>query len=400
MLHAKTELNHSFTTLGKTIEELKKCKQEYGTKFLCPVCNTRVILKIGKKKIPHFSHLPDVACKITKGGESAEHLNGKKILYETIKFHEEQTQLEYYLSEINQVVDVYVHTKDQRYAVEYQCSSIPLEEITHRTNGYRSLKINSIWILGNPPKIHPITSVTRLSSFQLHFTRHHSQLGFYIPFFNPLNDYISFYTNLIPLSSRMFLTSLVHINLSKLTLPFHISKISKPRELTLKSWLNYRERWISNRVGFNHNIRDSFLTTVYSSYDYPIYLPLFIGLPVKGMIQIQTHPIEWQYYVWFDNLKKLKKGEKIAFSTLLKSFQLRVKQGSIMIRSLPFVEHQDLKWVLRNYLKLLMKIGIVESTGNQSYILLKEWEQINNHTKFMHHSSDFFYRNRHILNNA
>ncbi|GHO83240.1 competence protein CoiA family protein [Dictyobacter formicarum] len=43
-----------------------------------------MILKKGRKKIPHFAHRPDTACEYNNSGESEEHRRAELELYQTL----------------------------------------------------------------------------------------------------------------------------------------------------------------------------------------------------------------------------------------------------------------------------------------------------------------------------
>ncbi|WP_408010724.1 competence protein CoiA family protein [Pseudalkalibacillus sp. A8] len=49
--------------------------------FQCPVCKNNVTLKLGTKRIWHFSHLKDASCRVETEPESTYHLLGKRQLY-------------------------------------------------------------------------------------------------------------------------------------------------------------------------------------------------------------------------------------------------------------------------------------------------------------------------------
>ncbi len=112
-------------------------KQLRETNFYCPQCKEKLILKAGAIKIPHFAHTAYSNCDSSFAeGESYPHLLGKQQLFE--HFHEKKydVQLEKYLHDVQQRPDLFIRTK-RLYALEFQCSRIPIELIEKRTNGYK-----------------------------------------------------------------------------------------------------------------------------------------------------------------------------------------------------------------------------------------------------------------------
>ncbi|USS92917.1 hypothetical protein M8332_04605 [Fructilactobacillus ixorae] len=114
-----------------------------GSNYVCPGCQTPVILKRGRIKIAHFAHRTGQACS---GGapETFEHLQGKLFLW-----HQggrcTRAVLEWYLPTIKQRPDVFLSPGN---ALEFQCSPISLTRLTERVQGYQQCAIHSEWILG------------------------------------------------------------------------------------------------------------------------------------------------------------------------------------------------------------------------------------------------------------
>ncbi len=115
-----------------------------GKEYFCPVCNSRLTLKRGRVKAPHFSHLHIIDCmRYLYKRESAEHLEIKHVLYLALTPHH-HTAMEFYLHEIEQIADLLVN---KNLALEIQLSQISPELIVRRTAGYASLGIDSVWLL-------------------------------------------------------------------------------------------------------------------------------------------------------------------------------------------------------------------------------------------------------------
>jgi len=148
LLQAKTKHGTLVTPSMLTKREINTLKQE-GTLFYCPTCNKRVIMKAGFKMIAHFAHHSRAACPAGEAGEGIYHEKGKLILYQWLKKQAISVQLEFYLPEIRQRPDLLVRIGKKKIAVEYQCASIPANEVVKRTAGYQSAGITPIWVLGS-----------------------------------------------------------------------------------------------------------------------------------------------------------------------------------------------------------------------------------------------------------
>ncbi|TPR40833.1 competence protein CoiA [Apilactobacillus micheneri] len=111
-------------------------------KYLCPICKSVVILKRGTEKISHFAHSKNNDCPNLGEHETDEHLTGKINLFKFI--NNNSTKIECFITKINQKPDLI----NNKIAFEFQCSPITKKRLLERINGYKSLGIHSLWILG------------------------------------------------------------------------------------------------------------------------------------------------------------------------------------------------------------------------------------------------------------
>lgn len=113
--------------------------------LFCPSCKGRVHLKKGAVMRPHFAHYRRTNCEAFAEGETAEHVAGKMQLKDWFKKLGYDVALEAYLPELRQRPDLLL---DNKLAVEFQCSSIPIDKMRERTRGYADNGFEVIWILG------------------------------------------------------------------------------------------------------------------------------------------------------------------------------------------------------------------------------------------------------------
>lgn len=95
---------------------------------------------------PHFAHYKNEACNIFSEGETAEHIQGKLDLLRLFEKEKHQVELEGYLPTLKQRPDLLVN---KLWAVEFQCSQIPIQKMMERTIGYLQAGYKVLWILGD-----------------------------------------------------------------------------------------------------------------------------------------------------------------------------------------------------------------------------------------------------------
>ena len=103
-------------------------------------------MKLGSKKIWHFSHLAGGRCQYEYDRESEYHLSGKLMLYNWLKKQGIDAELEHMDSQMKQKPDIAFELHNQKYAIEFQCSVIPSEIFEKRTKTYFTHGVIPIWI--------------------------------------------------------------------------------------------------------------------------------------------------------------------------------------------------------------------------------------------------------------
>lgn len=136
MLYAIDKKGKQYPAQGVTKQQL----------LFCPVCQGRVILKIGKQKIAHFAHKSRKVCTGFSEGETEEHLNLKQVVFDWLQRYSPHSaiRLEAYLPKIHQRPDVLYEIL----AIEIQCSTLPYRRFEKRTNTYQKNGYVVWWIMG------------------------------------------------------------------------------------------------------------------------------------------------------------------------------------------------------------------------------------------------------------
>ncbi|GAC1394624.1 MAG: hypothetical protein NVS4B11_17670 [Ktedonobacteraceae bacterium] len=118
----------------------------------CPNCRSIVHVRGGpdKQMQLHFAHQRG-ECAWSTEAESVRHAQGKIVLSQWLQkqFPSAEVRLEERLPEPNRIADIFVaHADGRRWAVEFQCAPLDIEEWTHRHTAYRKAGIIDIWVIG------------------------------------------------------------------------------------------------------------------------------------------------------------------------------------------------------------------------------------------------------------
>lgn len=195
--------------------------------YYCPVCNEKVILKQGKINMPHFAHINHSRCiKQAQNGQTNEHLLGKKQLVQFI--NHDDVKIESYLQSISQRPDLLWH----KLVIEFQCSPITLKRLRQRINGYRSIQMKSLWVLGNNYRKH--FGQKSMNKFYYYLT----QLGFCMFFWNVRSSNLEMRFNCQYVNGRLCYQIVVFNHLIELLKYLHQSHNLNKYHSSLKLIIN------------------------------------------------------------------------------------------------------------------------------------------------------------------
>lgn len=269
--------------------------------FKCPQCGERVLLKVGSIRIPHFAHEVDSACAASfSEGESIPHLQGKQLLYSFFQRLNKPTVLEPYLPELSQRPDLLVQQDGESIPIEFQCSRLPEEVKKSRTEGYRTIGMEPIWILQTPAKYKERPEGVGIYSFsafyQLFFTTSLSPEQTLLTL-SPDTKQFHYFSHLLPIDGNRFIAIHRKLPIQIQTFPFARPKLPDPEMLLnyYKSYKIHRATYLQRSIFRNRRgIQDPFLRNCYELKFRPAELPLWIGVPVKGNRAFAVHDCEWQ----------------------------------------------------------------------------------------------------------
>lgn len=302
MLVAITDQNKRFvvkTSIPSTT--LKKIRE--STQFFCPQCKEPLQFKIGTIKIPHFAHYSRNSCEAYfSEGESEQHLLGKEQLLNFFQSLSLQVELEPFLSSVRQRPDLLVQKNTKKYAIEFQCSPIPIERLQERNIGYRKLRILPIWI--------PVTKdsyvksgICKISlSEQLQQFIQTSQGQQYIMTYHPIKKEFYYLSNLLHVQKNTYLSKIIPMSPSFQKFPFYIPKRLNKSEFKqyVSAYNSIMQTYLRSRVLISRQgVNDLFLRSVYELRLNLQSLPEFIGIPLRGNQSIHLISVEWQTLLFY-----------------------------------------------------------------------------------------------------
>lgn len=280
--------------------ELRKWRQT--RKFYCPQCKGPVQLKVGDIVIPHFAHRKDAACSASfSEGESQRHLSGKRLLYQLLINNKQEVELEPMLNRISQRPDLLVKTQQMEFPIEFQCSTIPIDLLEQRTEGYRRVGMNPIWILHTPAKFTSIpegVGIFQFSKFQEWFIVNTPPEGNVLLTFNPHNKTFHYFSSLLHVAGQRYIG--MHRILPLRFQQFPFARPKAPTNNELKKYDNLyksqRQKELQTRILLNRKgIKDPFLRSCYEMKMLPTQLPSWLGVPVPGNEAFREADVEWQF---------------------------------------------------------------------------------------------------------
>lgn len=300
--------------------------------FFCPGCNGDMLLKIGETKIPHFAHKSLILCETFHEPESALHLKGKLNLHRFFHSKNHTVELEKYLPDIKQRADLLVNGQT---AIEFQCSTIPRNQIIERSNGYRSLGIPVIWIGGiQQPLTEGIHSI-KLKSYEAELRQTSGKFRFLL-LFNPDSNRFYYCSSLFYVSGNHWIGKTKALSAIRQTFPFAV-----PKKL---NWAEFKEMYnlfqtrkthfVRNQLYARNRYKNMFWVLCYECGFTPRQLSEVVGVPFINADLISGHPMLWQLQV----INAYKKGQ---------SMQALVHSGRLSI--LPGSQLDDVEALLETY---------------------------------------------------
>lgn len=338
-------------------------------KFQCPVCGELVILKLGSKRIWHFSHRKEANCPESYERESSYHMMGKLQLFQWLKQKGIEAELECYITSCKQRADIAFDWKHKRYAIEFQCSSISTETFNKRTQGYVANGITPIWILGGNQLKRMGVNLFSFNHFQYLFLRK-EDIGWNMPVYCPDTRSFIFLQHLIPVSSKKVVASISTFQRSQTNL----AALFTPSPVTgvpLSKMLHELQKIKTNFFIQPNLAQKLFLNELYTKKFNLLLLPPELGLPVPSAPFIETPTLVWQTYLYLDILRYMREGEIISEQNVYNAILLRKHRKQITLRRIPLCSSGDFHEAIKEYLALLVNISTLEKLSGNRFKMVR-----------------------------
>jgi competence protein CoiA len=339
-------------------------------RFQCPECGKEVVMKLGSKKIWHFSHMAGGSCQYEYDRESEYHLSGKLQLFNWLNKQGINAELEQFDAQMKQKPDIAFELQNQKYAIEFQCSVIPAEIFEKRTQTYLHNDVIPIWIAAETLIKRKNNNVVSINNFLYLFTRQ-TRHSWNITAFCPISGQFINLNGAIPITSKKTITNLIVNSLNQYSVEELLNPIEKPFPI-LKTWQAENQKLKLRYLTSPGAWQNPFLKELYRNHLGLLTLPSEIGLPVRSSPYIETPPIIWQTFLYLDVFRHHKKGDIIMYAKIREAFEKRVSRKEINLRTLPAARQRDHRYALAEYVFLLTKVSYLERINSGTVRVLRE----------------------------
>ncbi|MCM3761903.1 hypothetical protein M3212_14095 [Alkalihalobacillus oceani] len=348
---------------GWQLAELKQLRREQ--EFYCRSCKEPLLLKLGGKRQWHFAHRTKSTCKAMGEAETPYHLEGKKQLYYWLKGHSLDVGIEIYLPIIQQRPDLVVRYQQRLYAVEFQCSPIPVSVIAKRSRGYQEVGITPIWLLGGNRLKRQRSSTYAIQAFEWHAFRHYPPDNLSLSYYCPEQHSFAFLQHVMPYSATRTLAELQQSPLES-TQPaalFHQPKQLPARRM---KWLEIKKHWrYQHPLSYPSRV-ESYLLQLLYRYSLPRNLfPIEAGWPSPYYYYFETSPYHWQTFLLFEFLEHQPLTKPFTLQIVSRCIQPYMLKGLFSRRQI----HEEAGWLqaVKGYLSWLCQMGYLEQTGEEYF---------------------------------
>lgn len=369
MLVAKRKSGDKLS-LGDRWERHALAQMRKKEKFFCPECNEEVILKLGSKRIWHFSHQPGSGCESEYERESEYHLAGKLQLYDWLLKQGIDAELERYDPLIRQKPDIVFTWNGEKYALEYQCSPIPEEIFMKRTRTFLENGYVPIWIAAANLIKRAGPHAASLNHFAQLFFRRPGHSWIFSAFCPVTKQFIHLH-NPLPISTRKVLAPF-DVKPLRMSVIQHLTNPVSKSGPSLRLWRTEIQRFKTRYISYPGSFSNPFLRELYQARLNILTLPPEIGLPVLSSPHIETPPLIWQTYLFLDLFRHMKKGDEIEFETIARAFKKRVSLKHIQLRSLPVNTKSGYVQAVEEYIQHLTIVAIFDRTSPDLFKMVNE----------------------------
>jgi len=340
--------------------------------FFCEVCGSPVTLKIGEQVTWHFAHKPNAHCGIDHEPESFTHIEGKRSLYDWLKRQGYMPVMERYFPEIKQRPDIYVHSFQKDWAIEYQCSPILPERFFKRNQGYARLHIQPVWILGgNRLKRYGSHIYKWMQTDELIALQTGRGKKPYVIFYDGQKNAFTVLYHFWPLSLSAVMADRVTIPANKTTVNKLVS-YSFPgasSEGKQEEWLKQKAKWRASGRPFKSKLERYVNTICQKRRLYFHCFPPYIGLPIQDDLTIASPAYLWQAWLVIQFIYPHPIGTSIRLRSIIEAFRRMADSKIILLRENGKHQQGEIRKSLIRYLLALEQFSIIQKGNQDNYII-------------------------------
>lgn len=338
--------------------------------YYCPACHEKVFIKKGAHIQPHFAHYAQHNCAVFSEGETQEHLNGKKILFDWFKSSNIPCQMEAYLPELQQRPDLLIWPEpDCPVAIEFQCSTLSVEKMVERTEGYLKKGYDVFWIAGEKFRLKK-----RLTTFQHLFLKHHPKLGLYFLHLNTEKKRVDIFSQIQrpqPAGNCQFFMHTIDLEKPMPSCKQSLNSLQcgTTKPVRYFSYLKSHDFLIRGRLYQDRKMVE-FQRYIYTRGDSLISLPKEVYLPVQNEVLMYTIPHFWKYTIlsWITE-----KGVGGVFSKFEVDSKINEMQllGELQFYTTPFIDEKIKKTIFYHYLIQLTEQQLIIAVSSAEWMVLR-----------------------------
>lgn len=318
-------------------EELAVLKKR--ARYYCPGCGAELTLKAGEVKIPHFAHRSLADCDAFSEPETPLHLHGKLQLHQFFSRFSHPIELEKYLPAIKQRADLLVNHNQ---AIEFQCSAIPASQVRTRSEGYRSIAMEPIWISGARLRQPDGIQIIHLKQFERQMVKRSNGVDYFLSFC-PETKVFTYASGLFWLGGNRWAAKVKSLAANVQQFPFAI-----PKKLGFEEYkaifrlsLAQRDVFVRSQQFAKLRHRNTFWLLAYELKLNRLELPAIIGVPFGAARLLDERPVIWQMRV----IKAVRNGMPLA--ALIDNGIIKLSIGTI---------NEDALALLKDYALIYNKI--------------------------------------------
>lgn len=328
-----------------------------GQTYTCSTCSGGVILKSGEIRQAHFAHKSRRSCLAFSEGETAEHLEGKRLLVQWCQKYHVAYQLEAYLPKLKQRPDILI---GDHWAIEFQCSGLSLARFKERTKNYQQHGYQVIWLVGAHFFIK-----RQLTETQRRFLYYHQNIGFYFWELAVSESAIRLHTFIEELTGSKKIIS--HKKSWRLEQKHPLEVLNYPETADLfvfrqYDWVTLVLKYLTQlekRVHYKEKKSMKIQAELYQKKQYLAGLDIVHFSSIQQPLYSQSETLQWSLIFW-ESIAEMKTKE-VGLSQIEVKLAEKIREQKIVVTELPCLSEEIyVRDFLKNYLPILEKLNYLK----------------------------------------